>query len=438
MYKVLLQKISQTSIILLRIIMKKCFILLITLFLTSVHVFAADVSRLYRIKEADSDSVNKILAPYLKSRFPNMTKQHNGYILEDKQKGYYYVIIISEKDENCYLYYMSNNEDEDLRKDILKTLKNNDFKNKRVLDSSLKSYFYGEAYTNLAHSTASVNLRSKKDVSLPQTARPEAVNAKEINYDFSDEAQERFNSMHNSNVINLEVSDNDKQKVEINPKRNVIRLPQIGDSGTQSAYNPYTQQNLQPQIVQKPTNVLSGSVVYIPDGTSFTAALLSDISSESLVNNDRISAELDQDWSYNGQLIAPAGSILNGRAVDTKSASFAMGNGQIGLLFDEVMTPDGNLIPLKTNKVYIVGNNSRALNITKRVAGGAAAGLLLSAVSMLMGADPTHAIIYGMSLGAGGGAISAISAKGEEIQLIEGSQLQIMLTEPLTIQTYRQ
>ena len=418
--------------------MKKFFIFLITLLLTSVQVFAADVSRLYRIKDADSQSVNKVLYPYLKKRFPNMTKQQNGYILEDKQKGYYYVIIISEKEDNCYFYYMSNNEDEDLRKDLLKTITNNDLKNKRVIDSSLKSYFYGEAYTNLAHSNASVNLRSQKNDPTTSEKTPAPVNAKEINYDFSDEAQERFNSMHNPDIINLDVSDNSKQKVEINPKRNVIRLPQIGDAEVQSAYNPYTQQNSHNQTVQKPTNVLSGSVVYIPDGTSFTAALLSDISSESLVNNDRISAELDEDWTYNGQLIAPSGSILNGRAVDTKSASFAMGNGQIGLLFDEIMTPDGNLIPLKTNKVYIVGNNSRALNITKRVAGGAATGLLLSAVSMLLGADPTHAIIYGMSIGAGGGAISAISAKGEEIQLIEGSQLQIMLTEPVTIQTYRQ
>ena len=102
------------------------------------------------------------------------------------------------------------------------------------------------------------------------------------------------------------------------------------------------------------------------------------------------------------------------------------------------MTPDGAIIPLKTNKVYIVGNNSRALNITKRVAGGAAAGLLLSGISMLFGADPTQALIYGMSIGAGSGAITAISSKGEEIQLIEGSQLQIMLTQPLTVQTYRQ
>ncbi len=415
--------------------MKKSFVLIITLLFTAVSTFAADVSKLYRIKNANSEAVNKVLTPYLKRQFPNLIKNQNYYILENKQKGYYYVIIVSDKDENCYLYYMSNNEDEDLRKDILKTLKNNDLKNRRVIDSSLKSYFYGEAYTNLAHSNVSVNLRSKDQTLLPPDS---PVNAKEINYDFSDEAQERFNSINNPDIVNLEIPAGTKPHINYDRSSNVIKLPQIGSSGSQSVYNPYLQQTYNNTASQKPSNVLTGSVVRIPDGTSFTAALLSDISSESIVNNDRISAELDQDWIYNGQLIAPAGSILNGRAVDTKSASFAMGNGQIGLLFDEIMTPDGAIIPLKTNKVYIVGNNSRALNITKRVAGGAAAGLLLSGISMLFGADPTQALIYGMSIGAGSGAITAISSKGEEIQLIEGSQLQIMLTQPLTVQTYRQ
>lgn len=415
--------------------MKKFFVLILTLLFTAVSTFAADVSKLYRIKNANSEAVNKVLTPYLKRQFPNLIKNQNYYILENKQKGYYYVIIVSDKDENCYLYYMSNNEDEDLRKDILKTLKNNDLKNRRVIDSSLKSYFYGEAYTNLAHSNVSVNLRSKDESLLPPDS---PVNAKEINYDFSDEAQERFNSINNPDIVNLEIPAGTKPHINYDRSSNVIKLPQIGSSGSQSVYNPYLQQTYNNTASQKPSNVLTGSVVRIPDGTSFTAALLSDINSESIVNNDRISAELDQDWIYNGQLIAPAGSILNGRAVDTKSASFAMGNGQIGLLFDEIMTPDGAIIPLKTNKVYIVGNNSRALNITKRVAGGAAAGLLLSGISMLFGADPTQALIYGMSIGAGSGAITAISSKGEEIQLIEGSQLQIMLTQPLTVQTYRQ
>ena len=56
---------------------------------------------------------------------------------------------------------------------------------------------------------------------------------------------------------------------------------------------------------------------------------------------------------------------------------------------------------------------------------------------MMMGVDPTRAIITGASIGAGAGAISAVTSKGEEIRVIEGSQLEIMLTEPLTVQLYR-
>ena len=245
------------------------------------------------------------------------------------------------------------------------------------------------------------------------------------------------NRMPENQPVTLNQNPAYEQPIELdNPK--VVKLPQIGSPYQSQPYNAPVYSQRQNNNNQTPTNVLTGSVIYIEDGATFTAMLLSDISSSSLVNNDLISAELDADWIYNGNLIAPAGSVLNGRAIDTKQAGFAMANGQIGLLFDEIMTPDGNIIPLKTNKVYITGNSTRALNITKRIAGGAATGLLLSAISMLLGADPTSAIIAGTSIGAGAGAISAISTKGEEINLIEGSQLQIMLVEPLTVQLYRQ
>ena len=419
--------------------MKKFFILLTTLLFTAVSAIAADVSRLYRVKNTSADEVKKVLTPYLKRLYPNTAVSGNSYILEDKNKNHFYVVIISEKDNNCYFYYMSNNEDEDLRKNILKSLKNNDFKPKKVFDSSLKSYFYGEAYTNLAHSNVKINMRAKQGEILPDTQTSAPVDAKNINYDFSDEAQARFDNMNNvpgNNAVTLQQPQNYEPPIELNPK--VVKLPQIGSPYQNQPYNaPVYSQRQQPKP-QPSNNVLTGSVVYIQDGATFTAMLLSDINSGSLTNNDSISAELDADWIYNGNLIAPAGSILNGRAVDTKQAGYAMANGQIGLLFDEIMTPDGNIIPLKTNKVYITGNSTRALNITKRVAGGAATGLLLSAISMLLGADPTSAIIAGTSIGAGAGAISAISTRGEEINLIEGSQLQIMLVEPLTVQIYRQ
>ena len=418
--------------------MKKFFILLTTLLFTAVSAIAADVSRLYRVKNTSADEVKKVLTPYLKRLYPNTAVSGNSYILEDKNKNFFYVVIISEKDNNCYFYYMSNNEDEDLRKNILKSLKNNDFKPKKVFDSSLKSYFYGEAYTNLAHSNVKINMRAKQGEILPDTQTSTPVDAKNINYDFSDEAQARFDNMNNvpgNNAVTLQQPQNYEPPIELNPK--VVKLPQIGSPYQNQPYNAPVYNQRQP-MTQPSNNVLTGSVVYIQDGATFTAMLLSDINSSSLTNNDSISAELDADWIYNGNLIAPAGSILNGRAVDTKQAGYAMANGQIGLLFDEIMTPDGNIIPLKTNKVYITGNSTRALNITKRVAGGAATGLLLSAISMLLGADPTSAIIAGTSIGAGAGAISAISTRGEEINLIEGSQLEIMLVEPLTVQIYRQ
>ena len=419
---------------------KKLFSLICAFILKGTSGFAADVSRLYTVKNAKAAEVEKVLTPYLKRNFPSALKGQNSYILEDKNKKYYYVVILADKNENCYFYYMSNNEDESLRKELIETLKNNDFKSKKVRNSSLKSYFYGEAYTNLAHSNVNIKMRTTAENSQMLPPQNEIINASAIEYDFSDEAQTRFNGSNSAQ--NIVVEPKTEPPIELQTQeKTIVKLPKIESSWQGEAFNPNSgtvQSSYNSQGYQSQGSVLTGSVIYIQDGATFTAALLSDISSDSIVNNDRVSAELDADWIYNGQLIAPAGSILNGRAVDTKAASYAMANGQIGLLFNEIMTPDGNIIPLKTNKVYIVGNSSRALNVTKRIAGGAATGLLLSAISMLFGADPTSAIIYGTSIGAGAGAISTISSKGEEIRVIEGSQLQIMLTEPLTVQLYRQ
>lgn len=437
----LLQKKYSKIIIVLKMVMKKCLIILIIIFTTSANSFAADVSKLYRVKNSSPAEIEKILQPYLNKNFPNAIKQQNSYIIESKGKNNYYVIILNNKDEDSYFYYMSNNEDESLRKKLVETLKNNDFKLKTVHDSSLKSFFYGEAYTALSHSNTNVYMRTNSEHTQPLPEQ--IINAKSIEYDFSDEAQARFDGFAPpQNIVKLNSTEQNISPIQqttppsTNTTQSGIRLPKIESSNSiyQTGYGDFSNSSNQYDF----RNTLSGSIVYIQEGTTLTAALLSDISSDSLANNDNITAELDTDWIYNGQLIAPEGSILSGRATETEAASFAMKNGRIGLLFDEIMTPDGNIIPLKTNMVYIVGNSSRALNVTKRIVGGAATGLLISAVYLLMGGDPTRAIVTGVSIGAGAGAISAISSKGEEIRVIEGSQIEIMLTEPITVQIYKQ
>ncbi len=440
----LLQKEDCKIIIILKMVMKKCLIILIIIFTTCAKSFAADVSKLYRVKNSSLAEIEKILQPYFNKNFPNTIKQQNSYIIENKGKNNYHVIILSNKDKDSYFYYMSNNEDESLRKKLVETLKNNDFKLKTIHDSSLKSFFYGEAYTALSHSNT---IHTRTNSERTQPISEQVINAKSIEYDFSDEAQARFNEQQFTPPQNFVRLNSTEQNISqsqpltltqtpTNMPQAGIRLPKIESSNSiyQTGYGNFSNSSNQYNL----PNTLSGSIVYIQGGTTLTAALLSDISSDSLANNDNISAELDTDWVYNGQLIAPEGSILSGHATETEAASFAMKNGRIGLLFNEIMTPDGNIIPLKTNMVYIVGNSSRALNVTKRIVGGAATGLLISAVYLLMGGDPTRAIVTGVSIGAGAGAISAISSKGEEIRVIEGSQLEIMLTEPITVQIYKQ
>ena len=223
----------------------------------------------------------------------------------------------------------------------------------------------------------------------------------DIIYDFSDEAQEEFD------------------------RKNLILPPQ--------QIKPVQKEFTFPEITQTPLN---GGVVYIEAGTQFYAMLNSSISSESISNNDNVSAQLISDWIVNGTVIAPEGSILSGNAVDSNKASFAMRNGKIGINFNRLMTPDGRIIPLSTNKVYIVGDSSGPAKITKRVLGGILSGVAIAAVSMIFGADPKNALIRGAAIGGTVGAVSAVASKGEEIMVPEGTSLQIMLSEPMTVQPY--
>ena len=126
---------------------------------------------------------------------------------------------------------------------------------------------------------------------------------------------------------------------------------------SQNSAAPQFQQNYYPSQTLSGNQTLKGRVVTVPAGQSFQAVVTTPLNSANLTTGQSVSIALGSDFYYNGNLIAPAGSVLNGRAINTKQAGFAMANGQIGLLFDEIMTPDGNIIPLKTNKVYITDRN---------------------------------------------------------------------------------
>lgn len=400
---------------------KKNLIILISLIFCINPALAADISLLYKINNTNSEQLKQIITPVIEKKSSNVIKNNDFFIIEKQNTEFYSIIILKNTENDSYFYFLSNKNDETLKDEILNALKNNYFNYKTVRDANLKSYFYNQAYSNLSMSTA--KLKTVKNTNTVNTQPKQA----DIDYDFSDEAQKNFNMM-NGNLPPVVLNE---PKNQISIPQKVIKLPEINPSNINSSLtNSYN--------INNPPQKLIGGIVLVTEGETITAGLLSNITSDGLVNNDRISAELDRDWIYNGVLIAPQGSILNGYAVDTKASGLIMANGQIGLEFNELMTPDGNIIPLTSNRVYIIGDTNRAINITKRVGAGAAVGLVISALSMMAGADPAAALISGLAIGAGGGALTAVTSKGEEVQVLEGSQIQITLTEPLTIPPYRQ
>lgn len=373
--------------------MKKLISLFLIFLLTANSVLSEEVARLYNVKDTDTSKAAKVIRPLFNMTGFRTIADDNFYIIENPSLNIYHVIILKPNGTDCYYYYLSN-DDTDLNKRILDNFDSYDIDTKRIRNSAFLLLFHSEASEFLANSSSGI--KAVSNVQEVITLQPA-----EQDYDFSDEAQARF----------------DNRTSAITPQAPVT-LPK------------------EPVIQPERQNVLKGSVVRVDAGQQFNAVLSSTISSDSITNNDKISALLESDWVVNGTLIAPAGSIVSGSVVDSRAATFAMGDGKIGLNFNQIMTPDGKVIQLTTNEVYIVGDSPRAKRIAGRVAGGALGGLLLGALFLLGGADPTGALVSGAAIGGAFGAASAVAQKGEEVYVPEGTVLQIMLAEPMTAQPY--
>lgn len=268
-------------------------------------------------------------------------------------------------------------------------------------------------------------------------------------YDFSDEAQLEFDRQHNNGSLNNSTnyydtenrtnyspnpSNHSRQKGK-KDKKNLLY-----DEEKQQAVEQTNTNNRQVQLKQYPSNDrLYGSVVHIPAGTGFDVTFDSGISSGSTAKNDRLTVRLTNDFVYNGQLIAPAGSLVYGMATDATNAGYAYGSGAVQLNFSQIMTPIGTLINVSTKTIILKANSQRAAKMTRDVVVGALGSMLIGAAfTALSGSNNwgRNMAIYG-GIGALGGGIHGAMQRGEEIQIPDGTTIKVTLTDPLTVSPYR-
>ena len=168
------------------------------------------------------------------------------------------------------------------------------------------------------------------------------------------------------------------------------------------------------------------------------------ISSMNARIGDPVTVTLGYDLAMGGSIVIPGGSQIQGEVVSSIPAGRAGRYGQLQLRFHRAMLPDGRVIPLSARLITQdgsgiirggVGSSSQMGNIAKNTLGGAAIGAATgTAFGALVGGKNkwNEGLMWGSILGAAGGMGRSAIQRGEEAELQPGTQLQIMLDQPLT------
>lgn len=244
---------------------------------------------------------------------------------------------------------------------------------------------------------------------------PMAVCA-ETFYDFSDEAQARF------------------EQTEKNMPKEIKTEPTVEKAKKNSAK---TQMENSRKIIAGINKTIEGNVIYIDENTSFEVVLQSSINSASLTNNDTIAGTLVNDWVYKNQLIAPSGSVVYGRALDSKKAGLFFANGTMTITFDSILLPNGEQLPLTANVVTIKAKGNRVAKSAARVVSGALVGVFTGLMyALASGGDVSRGLAVGASMGAGGGLINSAFSRGDDAEIPAGTIINVRLTKPMSINPY--
>lgn len=199
-----------------------------------------------------------------------------------------------------------------------------------------------------------------------------------------------------------------------------------------------------------PTQALSGAhpgaaTVIVPAETEAEIQLLSGIHSRVNHVGDPFAAQLVEPITVGGQVVIPAGSVIDGRITYIRPAGRLRRSAELGLRFEVVTLPDGQNQPISAllmnlealPRTHTAVHSEGILKGTgagtwKRLTGG----LLGLGVFSGIHAQIAGATALGISLPVGGGVVMGYSflvPKGNDVHVPPETQMRIRLRQPLTL-----
>ncbi len=184
---------------------------------------------------------------------------------------------------------------------------------------------------------------------------------------------------------------------------------------------------------------LKNSVVSVPAGQTFRCVFLSSITSENAYTGQEVTLALSSDFYYEDKKVAPVGSTVTGTVIEAAKAKHGSLNGKITLRFTHILTPGGLDIPISAlvntmdKSGAIIGGKDISLmtgDVSEISETSGASGYIPPFTGVHSG---TNAAMSTAVETGGGGLLKSIWDKGSDVDIQVNSPIELILTQPITV-----
>lgn len=180
----------------------------------------------------------------------------------------------------------------------------------------------------------------------------------------------------------------------------------------------------------------------VEDGTVLDLQLSTAISTDISAEGDEFFAKIVKDYKVGDMVVIPHGTLVHGIISEVEGPKRAGRKAWVQTEFDYMITPDGREIPIEGGYTNRDSKGKAVLKTVGRAVGYTAVGGVVGALmSLKYGGLPLVAATEGWSLagaaavGGVAGLTTAMIKKGGNTMIPPGAEIQIRLTDPLTLPT---
>jgi type IV secretory pathway VirB10-like protein len=168
-------------------------------------------------------------------------------------------------------------------------------------------------------------------------------------------------------------------------------------------------------------------------GTVVAAEFLETLSSENSRVGDTFRARLTDDVRQGGRVVIPAGSEVVGEVTEAVPLRKVGGRAKLAVRFTDLVLPQGVSVPIDAS--FVGQGKSETGRDAATIGGAAAGGAVLGRV--INKKDRSRGAVIGAILGAAIGTAIASRTDGEEVNIFEGSVLDLRFDAPVEIPARR-